>query len=99
MRKGRFSEEQMVAIIREGDRDPVAAVAKRHGINEQTIYTWRKRFGALQANDVKRLRQLEAENARLKKLVAERDLEIRHGSRWRDSRTLVRAGTAGRARF
>ena len=76
MRKARFSEEQMVAIIREGDRDPVAAVAKRHGISEQTIYTWRKRFGALQANDVKRLRQFEAENARLKKLVAERDLEI-----------------------
>jgi putative transposase len=76
MRKGRFSEEQMVAIIREADRDPVATVAKRHGVSEQTIYTWRKRFGGLQANDVKRLRQLEAENARLKKLVAERDLEI-----------------------
>ena len=44
MRKGRFSEEQMVAIVREGDRDPVAAVAKRHGISEQTIYTWRKAF-------------------------------------------------------
>ena len=76
MRQGRFSEEQMVAIIREADRDPVAAVAKRHGISEQTIYSWRKRFGALQANDVKRLRQLEAENARLKSLVAERDLAI-----------------------
>ena len=76
MRQGRFSEEQMVAIIREADRDSVAAVAKRHGLSEQTIYSWRKRFGALQANDVKRLRQLEAENARLKKLVAERDLEI-----------------------
>jgi putative transposase len=74
MRKGRFSEEQMVAIIREADRDPVAAVAKRHG--KQTIYTWRKRFGGLQASDVKRLRQLEVENGRLKKLVAERDLEI-----------------------
>jgi len=74
--KGRFLEEQMVAIIREADRDPVAAVAKRHGLSEQTIYAWRKRFGALQASDVKRLRQLEAENARLKKLVAERDLEI-----------------------
>jgi len=76
MRKGRFTEEQMVAIIRETDRDQVSAVAKRHGISEQTIYTWRKRFGGLQATDVRRLRQLEAENGRLKKLVAERDLEI-----------------------
>ena len=76
MRKGRFSEEQMVSIIREADRDPVAAVAKRHGISEQSIYTWRKRFGAFQADDVRRLKQLEAENARLKKLVVERDLEI-----------------------
>jgi putative transposase len=76
MRKGRFTEEQMVVIMREADREPVAAVAKRHGVSEQTIYTWRKRFGGLQATDVRRLRQLEAENARLKKLVAERDLGI-----------------------
>jgi len=76
MRKVRFTEEQMVAIMREADREPVAVVAKRHGISEQTIYVWRKRFGGLQLNDVRRLKQLEAENARLKKLVAERDLEI-----------------------
>lgn len=76
MRKERFTEEQMVAIMREADREPVAVVAKRHGISEQTIYVWRKWFGGLQSNDVRRLKQLEAENARLKKLVAERDLEI-----------------------
>jgi molybdate transport system substrate-binding protein len=59
MRKGRFMEEQMVAIIREADREPVSAVAKRHGVSEQTIYTWRKRFGGLQATDIRRVRQLE----------------------------------------
>jgi len=76
MRKGRFSEEQMVGILREADRDPVAQVAKKHGLSEQTIYTWRQRFSGMTADDVKRLRQLEQENTRLKKLLAERDLEI-----------------------
>ena len=58
------------------DAAPVAEVAKKHGISEVTVYAWRKRFGQLEPVDVKRLRHLEQENAKLKKLVAERDLEI-----------------------
>jgi putative transposase len=76
MKKARFSEEQMVKILREADKAPVSEVAKKHGVSDVTIYAWRKRFGALEAVDVKRLRQLETENARLKKVLAERVMDI-----------------------
>ena len=74
MRQSRFSDEQMVTILR--DRESVATVAKRHGVSEQTIYLWRRRFWTIEARDVHRLKAHETENAWLKKLVAERDLEF-----------------------
>lgn len=76
MKKSRYSDEQIVRILREADKTPIAEVAKRHGVSEQSIYGWRKRFGEMGTNEVKNLKALEQENARLKKLLAERDLEI-----------------------
>lgn len=76
MKKKRYSEEQIVRILRETDRDTVPEVAKRHGVSEASIYIWRKRFGAMNQQEVKMLKSLETENARLKKILAERDLEI-----------------------
>ena len=76
MKKTRFTEEQMVTILREADEKSVPEVAKKHGVTAQTIFGWRKHFGALEPADIKRLRQLEQENGRLKKILADRDLEL-----------------------
>jgi len=78
MKKKRFKAEQIVTILREAEHDgaTVGEVCRAHGISEPTFYRWKKTYSGMGVPEVRRLRQLENENGRLKKLVAERDLEI-----------------------
>jgi putative transposase len=76
MLKSKFAEEQMVKILREADKVAVADVAKKHGISGETLYKWRRRFGARSADEAKRMKALEQENAKLRRMLADRMLEI-----------------------
>ena len=76
MKKSRFTDEQIVAALREAEATSVVAAARKHGVAEQTMYRWRQRFAGMEVSDVRELKRLKDENARLKKLVAERDLEV-----------------------
>jgi len=78
MKQERFSEEKIVGILREAEKGakPVAELCREHGIAEQTFYRWRRRYGGLNESDIQRLKELTAENAKLKRLLAERDLEV-----------------------
>ncbi len=75
--KKRFSEEQIIGFLREADAGlPIKELCRKHGFSEASYYLWRSKFGGMSVPDAKRLRELETENSRLKKLLAESMLEI-----------------------
>ena len=75
--RNRFSEEQVIKILNEGEAGQVIReVCRAHGISEQSYFRWRKKYGGMGITEARKLRQLEKENARLKRMLAERDLEI-----------------------
>ncbi len=77
MRKSRFSEEQIVAILKEHTAGAkTAELIRRHGISRETFYKWRRKYGGLEVDEAKRLRGLEDENRRLKRVVADQALNI-----------------------
>ena len=74
--KKRFSEEQIIGFLREAEADmPVKELCRKHGFSEASCYLWRSKFGGMSVSDAKRLKELETENGRLKKLLAEQVLE------------------------
>lgn len=74
--KKRFSEEQVIGFLREAEAGlPVKELCRKHGFNEASYYLWRSKFGGMSVPDAKRLKELETENTRLKKLLAEQVLE------------------------
>ena len=77
MKRSRFSDEQIIAIVKEQEAGMATAeVCRRHGISGATFYRWKSKYGGLEVSEAKRLRSLEAENAKLKKLLAEAMLDI-----------------------
>lgn len=76
MKRSRFTETQIVSILKEADSGAsVKDIARRHGISDATFYNWKSRYGGMSASELKRLREIEEENAKLKKMYAELALE------------------------
>ena len=77
MKRSRFTQEQVIAVLKEHQAGvAVADLCRKHGISDATFYTWRSKYGGMEVSDAKRLRVLEDENARLKKLLAESMLDV-----------------------
>jgi len=74
--KKRFSEEQIIRILQEGKTRPIEELCREHGIAKGTFYVWKNKFGDMAVSDAQRLRLLESENSKLKRLVAEQALDI-----------------------
>jgi putative transposase len=76
MRKSRYSEEQIIGVLREHEVGAsVTDLTRRHGVSQQTIYRWTQKYGGMETSELRRLKHLEAENARLKQLVADQALD------------------------
>lgn len=74
--KKRFSEEQIIRVLKEAEAGAKTGdLCRRHGISEATFYNWKAKFGGMDVSDAKRLKQLEAENAKLKRLLADAELD------------------------
>ena len=77
MKRARFTEEQIIGVLREHEAGAKTSdLARKHGVSEATLYNWKAKFGGMDASEAKRLRQLEDENAKLKKLLAEQMLDV-----------------------
>jgi len=76
MKRTRFTEEQIIGVLKEADAGAKTAdLARRHGVSEATIYQWKSKYGGLDASDLRRVKELEAENAKLKRMYAELALD------------------------